>query len=41
MMRKIVHKGDNSAERVREIVAPLSLKLLSSSLIEKMINELA
>ena len=40
-MRKMVLKGDCSAERIREIVAPLSPKLLSSSLINKMINELA
>ena len=37
----MVLKGDCSAERIREIVAPLSPKLLSSSLINKMINELA
>ena len=35
-MRKMVLN-----ERIREIVAPLSPKLLSSSLINKMINELA
>ena len=40
-MRKMVLKGDCSAERSREIIAPLSPKLLSSSLINKMINELA
>ena len=39
--RKMVLKDDCSAERIREIVAPLSPKLLSSSLINKMINELA
>ena len=39
-MRKMILKGDCSAERIREIVAPLSPKLLSSSLINKMINEL-
>ena len=36
----MILKVDSSAERVREIIAPLSLKLLSSSLINKMINEL-
>ena len=40
-VRKMVLKGDCSAERIREIVAPLSPKLLLSSLINKMINELA
>ena len=40
-MRKMILKGDSSAERIREIIAPLSPKLLSSSLINKMINELA
>ena len=37
----MVVKGDSSAELVREIVAPLNPKLLSSALINKMINELA
>ena len=40
-MRKVVRRNDSSAEHVREIVAPLNPKLLSSSLINKMINELA
>ena len=40
-MSKMVLKGDCSAERIREIVAALSPKLLPSSLINKMINELA
>ena len=40
-MRKMILKGDSSVERVREIIAPLSPKLLSSSLIHKMINDFA
>ena len=40
-MRKMILKGDSSVERVREIIAPLSPKLLSSSLINEMINERA
>ena len=40
-MRKVVRRNDSSAEHVREIVAPSNPKLLSSSLINKMINELA
>ena len=39
-MRRMILKGDSSAERVGEVIAPLSPKLLSSSLINEMINEL-
>ena len=40
-MRKMVLKGDCFTERIREIVALLSPELLSSSMINNMINELA
>ena len=40
IMKKMVVRGDSFAERVREIVAPLSPKLLSSSLLNKMIYNL-
>ena len=41
IMNKMVLRCNTFAEPVREIVAPLSPKLLSSSLINKMISKLA